>query len=729
MATKKTDTIIIPIEIDENGLNRLNDNINETVQVTKSLKSQLKEMTLELQNIEPGTARFYELTAAAGQLKDQINDTNAAIKATAGSATENLAKGLGSVASVGIAGFQGMASAAALFGGESEAVQQSLLKLQALAGLGDAVKSLGALGDTMTEIKASFLAAATQLGLFTTAKEVDIVVTEGQTIATEGATVATNVLGKSMNALPIFAIIAGITAVVGAIAYFASQTEEAAISEEQLNEVTKQTGDAFGKAKQQVLEVGISFAAAKKGIISNEQALKDYNDKLGGVIGNAKTLDEAEKLYSERSGAYVKATTIRAQAQALSALAGQKYAETYEKLQNTELTAYETSQVAFTLAAKGRAAAEGQVRGYIAIKRKEAIEDLKKDTKEINDQVASLTEQALAIEQKAGITSSQIQKQNTENKKEVVKEEKKTQEEINKIIADRLVYLSYANKTEVEGEQTKLNNIKRISAEKLIADYDATEKALEARRESIERTNELELEQQGKLIELNELKKENLKKDLDEELILLGNNEAKKAEVTAKYNLEVQKIDDDTKEKRIANQKAIGDAVSGGLNAIGDLVTAFAGKSDAAQKRAFEINKKIKIGNAIMATYQAANEALASPANNLFPGQNVIMAGIAVAAGLANVKNIASTKYEGGGSGGSGGSSTPSVPSMTNTTSTTGPATPSFNLFGSGGNQNNVGPNGPMNGEQNIVVTAVVSETEMTNVQNKVKGIKTNAEL
>ena len=78
MATKKTDTIIIPIEIDENGLNRLNDNINETVQVTKSLKSQLKEMTLELQNIEPGTARFYELTAAAGQLKDQINCPSAA---------------------------------------------------------------------------------------------------------------------------------------------------------------------------------------------------------------------------------------------------------------------------------------------------------------------------------------------------------------------------------------------------------------------------------------------------------------------------------------------------------------------------------------------------------------------------------------------------------------------------------------------------------------------------
>jgi hypothetical protein len=66
---------------------------------------------------------------------------------------------------------------------------------------------------------------------------------------------------------------------------------------------------------------------------------------------------------------------------------------------------------------------------------------------------------------------------------------------------------------------------------------------------------------------------------------------------------------------------------------------------------------------------------------------------------------------------------------MTNTTATSGPATPSFNLFGSGGQENNVGPNGPMGGNQNITVTAVVSETDVTNVQNKVKGIKTNAEL
>ena len=298
----------------------------------KSLRQELRETTIALQQATD-PALIERLQQKAGQLKDTMQDVNNTISATAGSATENLAKGLGKATSVGISGFQGLISAQALFGNESKEVTQTLVKLQALAGLSDALNSLGALGDTMNDIKASFVAAASKLGLFTTAKEVDIIVTEGQIGATEGATVATNTLGKTMNALPIIAIIAGLVAVVGAIAYFASQTDEAAISTEEFNEVAKTTGKALGEAQQKISNVGISFDAAKKGIISNKQALKDYNDNLGSVLGNAKTLEQAENLYEKRSGAYVKATILRAQAQALSALAGQKYADAFEKSQ------------------------------------------------------------------------------------------------------------------------------------------------------------------------------------------------------------------------------------------------------------------------------------------------------------------------------------------------------------------------------------------------------------
>jgi hypothetical protein len=55
-------------------------------------------------------------------------------------------------------------------------------------------------------------------------------------------------------------------------------------------------------------------------------------------------------------------------------------------------------------------------------------------------------------------------------------------------------------------------------------------------------------------------------------------------------------------------------------------------------------------------------------------------------------------------------------------------ATP--NLFGSNNNANNVGGEGQQQQQgQNITVTAVVSETEMTTVQKRVNRIQQNAEL
>jgi hypothetical protein len=729
----------------------------------KSLRQELRETTIALQQATD-PALIERLQQKAGELKDTMADVNATIEATAGSATENLAKGLGKATSVGIAGFQGLISAQALFGDESKAVTETLVKLQALAGLSDALNSLGALGDTMTEIKASFIAAASKLGLLTTAKEVDIVVTEGQIVATEGATVATNVLGKTMNALPIIAIIAGLTAVVGAIAYFASQTEEAAISTEEFNEVAKTTGKALGEAQQKISNVGISFDAAKKGIISNKQALKDYNDNLGSVLGNAKTLEEAENLYEKRSGAYVKATMLRSQAQALSALAGQKYAETFEKLQNTELTAYESSQVAFTLAAKGRAAAEGQVRGYIAIKRKEAIEDLKKDTKEINNQVAFLTEQALAVEQKAGITSSQIEKQNSEVKKESTKktaqELKEIQEKANaeyirlqdeRFKLENDLTLSETEKKKLALQQQYEKDIaiagddegliklatKKLQTDLTQIDVDAEKSRLEklkliqdkATADAIAKEDSEFLRLQELTLEKADYEKLVLQQKYDAEYTAAEGNAELQIALKKKLEADLNAIDKESATKKIATEQEVQNAklqmASDAFGALADLITATAGKDEKSQKKAFQINKAASIGQAIISTYLAANSALASPANNLFPGQAQIAAGVAIVGGMANVAKISRTQF---GSGGGGGGNPPAPPAPSSTQQPS--ATPSFNLYGSGGNANNQNAGGANGGNgQNITVTAVVSETDMTNTQNRVNSMKSSASL
>jgi hypothetical protein len=725
----------------------------------KSLRQELRETTIALQQATD-PALIERLQQKAGQLKDTMQDLNATIEATAGSATENLAKGLGKATSVGISGFQGLISAQALFGNESKQVTETLVKLQALAGLSDALNSLGALGDTMTEIKASFIAAATKLGLFTTAKEVDIVVTEGQILATEGATVATNTLGKTMNALPIIAIIAGLVAVVGAIAYFATQTDEAAVSQEEFNEVAKTTGKALGDAQQKISNVGISFDAAKKGIISNKQALKDYNDNLGSVLGNAKTLEEAEKLYAARSEAYVKATVLRAQAQALSALAGQKYAEAFEKSQNVELSAAEVASVAKTNLLKGEAAAAGQARGFIAIQRKKANAELEKDTKEINALVSALTTEALAVEQKAGITSSQIEKQNSEGKKESTK---KTAQELKDIQAkanadyiaaqdakfalENELTLSETEKKKVALQQAYEKDVAtagdnegliKIATQKLQADLtkidvdaeiDRQAKEAKLKAEALAKEDAQFLRYQELTLSKADYDKLVLQQKYDAEYLAAEGNALLQVELKKKLEADLNAIDKESATKKIATDQEVQNAklqmASDAFGALASLIDATAGKDEKSQKKAFQINKAASIGQAIISTYLAANSALASPANNLFPGQAQIAAGVAIIGGLANVAKISRTQFTGGGGG--GGGTPPSAPAPSSTQQPS--ATPSFNLFGTGGTANNQNASGNSTNGQNITVTAVVSETDMTYTQERVNAMKSSASL
>lgn len=80
------------------------------------------------------------------------------------------------------------------------------------------------------------------------------------------------------------------------------------------------------------------------------------------------------------------------------------------------------------------------------------------------------------------------------------------------------------------------------------------------------------------------------------------------------------------------------------LSAISQLVTAHAGESEKAQKKAFEINKAISMGQAIINTAQAVTGALAEP--SIVPGARFVKAGIAAAMGVAQIATISRTKFK-----------------------------------------------------------------------------------
>jgi hypothetical protein len=308
----------------------------------KPLKLQLRELTQAMQNMSTTDPRFQEMANKAGQLKDQIQDTASVIKSTAGSGLENMAGSMAKVGQVGVAAFQGVQSSMVLLGVENEGVLKSMQRLQALAGLGDALKVLGGIGDTVTEIKAGFTAALSKMGLLTTAttaqtvaqatntavNEAELVVSEAQnvvdsqqavlnaedlalttaqtgativqtgatvaqTAVTEGATVAQTGLNTAMKLNPIGLLIAGVVALTAAVAgylLFANketkaqkEAKEAAVARA---EAQKQTTE--GVARESAEFVNLIYQLKQTNVDSKERKklMGEINQTYGTTLKN-----------------------------------------------------------------------------------------------------------------------------------------------------------------------------------------------------------------------------------------------------------------------------------------------------------------------------------------------------------------------------------------------------------------------------------------------------------
>ena len=86
-----------------------------------------------------------------------------------------------------------------------------------------------------------------------------------------------------------------------------------------------------------------------------------------------------------------------------------------------------------------------------------------------------------------------------------------------------------------------------------------------------------------------------------------------------------------------------------GLNALSSLNEAFSKKDMDGQRKAFERDKKFKIASAITATAMGVAQQIAVPQDQL-TGMNFAKAAIVLATGIAQIKKISDTKFEGGGS-------------------------------------------------------------------------------
>lgn len=122
-------------------------------------------------------------------------------------------------------------------------------------------------------------------------------------------------------------------------------------------------------------------------------------------------------------------------------------------------------------------------------------------------------------------------------------------------------------------------------------------------------------------------------------------------------------------------------AIKSGLETIASISELFGKKSEKQAKRAFQVQKAANIASALITTYQSATSAYASQFTPIptpdSPIRGGIAAGLAVAAGLANVAKIGQQKFE-----------SPSVDSSTPPSTgglSGGIMSPSFNVVGNSG--------------------------------------------
>lgn len=174
-----------------------------------------------------------------------------------------------------LGGFTALTGAMGLLGVESEEVQKQLLKVQSALALS---QGLNQIGDSINSFK-----------------------TLGKTIV--------DTLGKSG---AIGLAIAGVTALGVAIWQTVSRNKE-------LEAAQKEYNKALIDARVEVAKVQDAFRQARLGIISKDEALKQYNSTIGQTVGEAKTLNEAEQLTAKNAGNYIKVQGLKAKANFLLA--------------------------------------------------------------------------------------------------------------------------------------------------------------------------------------------------------------------------------------------------------------------------------------------------------------------------------------------------------------------------------------------------------------------------
>lgn len=255
-------------------------------EITKSsvtVKARLSEITKELQLLKSqgkdNTEQYRALTAEAGNLRDAIGDVSQEINNAA--ANSQALDGLLSAAQGIAGGFAVAQGTAALFGDESEFVQETLLRVNSAMAILQGLQAI----DTVLKKESAAVRLVTnaQLAIENGLNSTSIVVRTG-------AAFAQRLLNAAMNANPILLFVSALIAVVAAMAAYISSARDSERRTAELNSAVEAATEGFNNYADQIRK-------------KNEEIVSDF-EKNGAIQSkileqNLKTEEEINQKRSE----------------------------------------------------------------------------------------------------------------------------------------------------------------------------------------------------------------------------------------------------------------------------------------------------------------------------------------------------------------------------------------------------------------------------------------------
>jgi chromosome segregation ATPase len=480
-----------------------------------------------------------------------------------------------------------------------------------------------------------------------------------------------------------------------------AQAEVAKLSE-QFGVTSKEAANAAKRAAE--LKDQIEDAKALTDAFNPDAKFKALSSSLGGVASGFAAYQGALGLIGVESkeveAQLLKVQSAMALAEGLQSLGGLKDSmiALASVVKNQVVTAFATLKGALMATGIGLVIAAIGTAIYLMDKYNDEIEDNIQKQKRLNEENKKYAEELGKVADarqkdrnasKGGLNDKerelQLLRARGASEQEVYKKEK---EIINKRIFDQNVLLNTFignNAAEKQKRKEAQENLKNLYAESksLDASYnrqlrenqqERIEDAQEKRKNANEKQKQAEkdfYENQAKMLE--EAEKNTLKKkELDDP--------TKKAIRDARKLMEAQNVINEEKVKQIEahneaelrleedkNRKKQ-ELTAMSFDVIRSVADLFAQGNEADQRKAFQLNKAASLGQAIVNTAQGVTAALTQVP--LFPGAQIIQAGLVGTLGALNIAKIANTQFQSSGGGGDTATSTP-----------TAPRTPSFDII------------------------------------------------